>query len=168
MNQLGRIASATTEVLLGLLRSSAGINAAITEIAVERNTSLDEIQESSIRIGYLPPDAAEQGHLTRFPLLTIYCDKVCNLQREKFRSFSGRCRVNIELRVSGQRAEDLSQRLHLYVDALTGVLERSRGDWGQGISYGGGYEVLYAAIKSGGKNYVQAARVVAEVDVSQQ
>jgi len=63
--------------------------------------------------------------------------------------------------------ERLERKLQLYVDAVTAVLERNRGDWGQGMSYAGGYEIQFGAVKSGGKNYIQAAKLALEVDVSQ-
>jgi hypothetical protein len=56
--------------------------------------------------------------------------------------------------------------LELYVEAITGVLDANRGDWGNGVFYGGGYEVTFGASKHGGKNFLQAARVTFDVDVS--
>ena len=108
-----------------------------------------------------------RGRPGRFPVVFVYCDKVSNLQREKFRCFSGVARLNIELLVSGERQEALEQKLQFYVDAVTDVLECNRGDWGQGIGYGGGYEIQFAALKRGGRNYTQSAKVSLEVDVSQ-
>jgi hypothetical protein len=56
--------------------------------------------------------------------------------------------------------------LQLYVDAVTRVLDRSRGDWSEGMYYTGGYEVTFGAVKRGGKNFVQTAKVAFEVGVS--
>ena len=167
MSKVARIASATTETMLGLLRASGGLSATIAEIAFREKVKLDELGESQMFAGNVPVDLADRSCLGRFPLLHVYCDRVRNLQREKFRGFSGTARVTIELRASDERMEKLERKLQLYVDALTEVLQRNRGDWGQGMSYGGGYEIQFSAVKSGGKNYLQVAKLVLEVDVSQ-
>ena len=46
------------------------------------------------------------------------------------------------------------------------MLEGSLGEWGAGMFYGGGYEVAFGAVKRGGRNFVQAAKVTFEVEVS--
>ena len=56
--------------------------------------------------------------------------------------------------------------MQLYVDAVTRVLDQRRGDWGGGMFYGGGYEAVFGAVKRGGKNYLQTARITLEVDAS--
>jgi len=167
VSEMARIASAATETVLGLLRASEGLSAAIAEVGFQEEVALEEVGESQMLAGNVPLELADRSCLARFPLLHVYCDRVRNLQREKFRAFSGTARVNIELRVSDERMERLERKLQLYVDAVTAVLERNRGDWGQGMSYAGGYEIQFGAVKSGGKNYIQAAKLALEVDVSQ-
>jgi hypothetical protein len=46
------------------------------------------------------------------------------------------------------------------------VLDSSRGTWGQGMYFTGGYEVNFDAVQHGGSNFVQAAKVSFEVDLS--
>jgi hypothetical protein len=70
------------------------------------------------------------------------------------------------VRVSHDRLESLDQLLELHVEAVTDVLDSHRGDWGGGIFYAGGYEVTFAGAKHGGKNFVQSAKVVFDVNVS--
>jgi hypothetical protein len=52
------------------------------------------------------------------------------------------------------------------VDVLTDVLDANRGDWGDGVFYTGGYEVVFGAVKSGGKNFLQQAKITFDMDVS--
>ena len=155
------------DTLLSLLRSGQGIPAAMAEIQVRENRSVPELAGAQMLSGHLDKDVAEQGRGVPYPALFVYCDRVVNSQREKFRRFSGRARLNIEIRVSGTRCEGLERELETYVDAVTEVLHRSQGDWGQGASYSGAYEVHVEAVKRGGKNFLQTAKVVLEVDVSQ-
>jgi hypothetical protein len=49
---------------------------------------------------------------------------------------------------------------------LTQVLDGNRGDWGSGMYYAGGYQVAFGAVKHGGKNYIQVAKVTFEIGVS--
>ncbi len=164
---MARIASATTQTLATLLRSTNGLASSVAEVSRQENVELAEFDETTIVTGNPAGDWAERGRVGRYPIIFVYCDKVSNLQREKFRCFSGVARLNIELLVSGERPETLEQELQFYVDAVTDVLERNRGDWGQGIGYGGGYEIQFAGLKRGGRNYTQSARILLEVDVSQ-
>ena len=46
------------------------------------------------------------------------------------------------------------------------VLDFSRGDFGEGMYYAGGYQVVFSAVKHGGKNFVQSAKVSFEIGVS--
>ena len=164
---MANISIETGETLLNLLRADSGVNASIGEIAMEEGAALPELGSSQILSGNAGGDLAEKGHRLRYPVLFVYCDKLTNSLREKFRKFSGTARLNVEIRVSHGTLEGLERTLQRYVNAVTEVLYSSRGDWGRGMSYGGGYQVNLAAAKAGGKNFIQTATVVLEVDVSQ-
>ena len=114
----------------------------------------------------VPSDLAEKVIGFRYPAVSIYCDKVTNNQHEKFRTFSGNSRVVIEVRVTHDQLSELGTDLHLYVEAITRVLDGSRGDWGTGLFYAGGYEIAYGAIKAGGRNYIQTAKVTLTIDIN--
>jgi hypothetical protein len=72
----------------------------------------------------------------------------------------------VEVRHSQDRLDGLQDRLELYTDAVTQVLHSSRGDWGDGMFYGGMYDVSFGAVKHGGKNFIQAAKITFEIGVS--
>ena len=164
---MARIANTATQTLAGLLRSDRGLAPAVAEVAQRENLDLAPIEPAAIRTGNPGGVLAGRSRVARYPVLSVYCDQVANLQREKFRRFSGTARMNIEVRVSGERFERLERELQLYVDAVTDVLEDRRGDWGQGISYAGGYTIEFAPVEQGGRNFVQSARIRLELDVSQ-
>jgi hypothetical protein len=46
------------------------------------------------------------------------------------------------------------------------LLDDSRGTWGNGCFYSGGYEVQYEPVARGGQNFLQRARVGFEIEVS--
>ena len=164
---MAQVGSLTANTLFSLLNAGNGLPGTIAEIAMRQNQVLPEFDESHMFAQNVSSDLAEKGQVFRYPAIYIYCDKVTNLLREKFRKFSGKARLNVEIRISQHRLEGLEHSLQLYVDAVTEVLHGNQGDWGQGISYSGGYEIQFGAVKQGGKNYIQAARVILEVDVSQ-
>ena len=93
-------------------------------------------------------------------------DKVINDQVEKFRTFSGRVQVAVEARVTQDRLRGLSDVLAELVDGVADVLSKNRGDWADGMFYGGKYDVAFGAIKHGGKNFLQMAKVTFDIGVS--
>jgi hypothetical protein len=111
-------------------------------------------------------DLAERSVTVKYPLVSVYCEKIANDLREKFRSFSGTVQMAVEVRHSQDRLEGIEDGLEQYTDAITSILNASRGDWGDGMFYAGGYEVSFGAVKRGGKNFTQAAKVIFEVVVS--
>jgi hypothetical protein len=121
---------------------------------------------SQLRSQNVALELAERAATVQYPIVHIYCDKVINDQREKFRSFSGRAQMTIEVRHSQDRLDALQDALEVYADAAAQALSASRGDWGDGMSYNGGYEISFGAAKQGGKNFVQVAKVTFEIQVS--
>jgi len=111
-------------------------------------------------------ELADRTAGVQYPAVYVYCEKLTNELREKFRAFSGKARLVIEVRVSHDRLEELGKMLDFYVEAVTSVLDSRRGDWGNGAFYAGAYEVSFGPVKHGGKNFIQTAKVSLEVDVS--
>lgn len=114
---------------------------------------------------HIDMDLAERGP-QGYPAVYVHCDKVTNSMREKFRSFAGTAEVAVDVRATAEKAEETTDLLHYCVDGLIRVLEGVRGDWGDGMYYGGGYEVSYQALKKGGRNFVKTAKVKLTVEVS--
>jgi hypothetical protein len=56
--------------------------------------------------------------------------------------------------------------LQAYVDAITQVLDNSRGDLGDGTFFDGGYEVTFGGVKHGGRHFLQIAKVLFVLEVS--
>jgi hypothetical protein len=156
------IASSLTGAVMGLLNGAAGGEgngniAALTAGAL----STDQIWTQNVGA-----DLAEKANLVRYPVVQIYCEKLVNSLTEKFRSFSGTAQMVIEIRHSQDRLEGLQDALESYADAATALVNGSRGDWGNGMFYGGGYEVAYSAVKKGGKNFIQVTKVTFKIGVS--
>ncbi len=111
-------------------------------------------------------DISEKAGHAKYPALLVYCDKLSNSLKEKFRRFSGKAHLVVEVRCSHDRIEGLESATQTYVDAVCALLDDSRGDWGSGSFYAGGYDVVYEPVGRGGKNFLQRARVGFDIEVS--
>jgi len=160
-----QIASAATKKLAGLLTSSSGIPAAIAELSLQ-GMVLPAITPHQIISQNVAFELSERSSVNKYPLLYVYCSKMVNELREKFRTFSGDAQMVVEARVSEDRLDQIESNLRAYVDAITEVLDNNRGDWGDGLFYGGGYEVTFSGVKHGGSNFIQIAKVAFILEVS--
>jgi hypothetical protein len=111
-------------------------------------------------------DLLDKTTAVQYPAVSVYCEKITNDLREKFRSFSGTVQLAIEVRHSQDRLDGIEGALEQYADAVTQTLTASRGDWGDGMFFAGAYQVSFGAVKKGGRNFTQAAKVTFEVGVS--
>jgi hypothetical protein len=146
---------------------TAGISPVVNQIANETGVPLALIPPMHIFNQNVAFDLAEKGKALKYPVIYVYTDRVKNTLKEKFRVFSGTVRTVAEVRVSHDRIEGIEEQLRLYVDGVTQVLDANRGSWGEGAYYTGGYEIAFEPVRHGGKNYIQAAKVTFEVDLSQ-
>ena len=160
-----KIGGAATAKVIGRLTGSAGMNSSIAALT-EGSATVSALNVAQVRAQNVAADLAERSGSVKYPAVQVYCEKIANQLTEKFRSFSGKVQMAIEVRHSQDRLDGLQDALELYADAATQVLNAGRGDWGDGMFYGGGYEVSFGAVKSGGRNFIQVAKVTFEIGVS--
>jgi hypothetical protein len=158
-----KIGSAATNKVIERFCTPSGMGAGLAALSVGPVSGLTLPQITPQNVA---ADLAERSGNARYPLIQVYCEKIVNDLAEKFRTFSGRTQMAIEVRHSQDRLEGLQDTLELYADAATYVLDASRGDWGDGMFYGGGYQVTFGAVKQGGRNFIQVAKVTFDLGVS--
>lgn len=163
---MAQIGTKTVQKAAGLLRAPTGLQAGLAAIAQANGVILPVLELTQIIAQNVSADVIEKSAGTKYPAFHIYCEKLQNTLREKFRQFSGTATLCVDVRVTHDRLEGLDQKLQLYVDALTEVLDANRGDWNSGLFYSGGYTVMFQAVKHGGKNFLQTAKVSFDVQVS--
>jgi hypothetical protein len=163
---MAQVASVATGKLAGLMAVESGLPAAVASVSVNSQFLLPAISLGQIISQNVAPDIAEKSTVAKYPSVHLYCEKVQNLLKEKFRTFSGQAHMVVETRVSQDRLDSLETQMQLYVEAVTQVLDANRGDWGGGMFYGGGYEVSYGTVKHGGRNLLQIAKVSFVLEVS--
>jgi len=149
-----------------MLKAQTGLAFSVAATASRAEVALDSLGAEQVVAQNIGFETAERTAGAKYPSVYVYCEKLLNLQTEKFRTFSGKARMVVEVRVSQDRLEEIQRRLELYVEAVTDVLDAHRGNWGQGMFYGGGYEVAFNGIRHGGKNFIQTAKVAFDVDIS--
>ncbi len=164
MAQVGSVGA--KKLTAKLADGGSGLPATVAAVAEASGGSLPAIGLAQIVSQNVAADLIERSNAVRYPSVHVYCEKLSNTLREKFRTFSGKAHLTMEVRASQDRLEGIERQVQLYVDAVTHVLDESRGDWGDGFFYGGGYDVAFGPVKRGGKSYLQAAKITVEVDVS--
>ena len=161
-----KIGSAATVKVIQRITGPAGVNSGLAALKQAGNALASPLETAQVRSQNVAPDVADRSTTVQYPAMNVYCEKIVNTLKEKFRTFSGGVQMAIELRHSQDRLDGLQDALELYTDALTQVLNVGRGDWGDGMFYGGAYEVAFGPVKKGGKNYIQVAKVTFEIGVS--
>jgi hypothetical protein len=155
-----------TSTVISMLTSTAdGVNVRVEAIE-NADSTIQTIGIRTIIAQNASVDISEKTGNAHYPAVLVYCDKVSNTLREKFRQFSGKAHMVVEVRHSQDQLAAIETNLAAYVDAVCALLDDSRGDWGGGAIYGGGYEVSYEAVGRGGKNFLQRAKVGFDVEVS--
>lgn len=164
---MAQTASMTAQKLVEFLTEpGTGLGPVVANLANNASVELAAIPPEHVIQQNTPIALAERSQAVKYPVVHVYSDRVQNLLIEKFRTFSGKIRTVAEVRVSQDRIEGLEDQVRLYVDAVTQVLDTNRGSWGQGMFFTGGYEVKFDPIQHGGRNFLQVAKVIFEVDLS--
>ena len=161
-----KLGSAATTKVLQRITGPGGINAGVGALKQGGAAFASLVNASQVRAQNVAAQIAEHALGVKYPVVNVYCEKIVNDLRQKFQTFSGQVQMAIEVRQSQDRLEGMEDSLELYVDAAMQMLDGSRGDWGDGMYYGGGYEVAFGAVKQGGKNFVQVAKVTFEIGVN--
>ena len=160
------IAGTSTQKVVGVLAGGSGLPAALEALTTQQGLTLPAIAAHQIIAQNVAPEVSDQSTVNKYPLVYVYCTKVVNQLREKFRTFSGDAQMIVEARVSQDRLDQIETNLQAYVDAITQVLDNCRGDWGDGMFFDGGYEVTFGGVKHGGRNFLQIAKVSFALEIS--
>jgi len=161
-----KLGSAISDQIIELIVAPTGANSTLAALSAAGNTPAATLDAAQVRAQHVASDLAERSGTVNYPAVNVYCEKLVNALTEKSRSFSGSAQMTIEVAHSQDRLDGLQDALELYADAVTQTLSASRGDWGNGMFYAGGYQVSFAAVKRGGRNFIQTAKIAIEIGVS--
>jgi hypothetical protein len=136
-----KLGSAISGQIIRVIGAPAGANSKLAALSAADSAPAPLLNAAQIRAQNVAADLMERGETVSYPAVNVYCEKLVNALTEKSRSFSGTARMVVEVRHSHDRLEGLQDALELYTDAVASALSASRGDWGNGMFYAGGYEV---------------------------
>jgi hypothetical protein len=142
------------------------MNRDLAEAITSGGADIALLTDRQVQCINLSADMAERATTAVYPAVHLYCERLTNSLGEKFRCFSGQVQLLVEIRTSSDKPETLTSQTHVYVDALTAVLTRARGRWGDGIFYTGTYDVVFQPIRKGGRAYMQTAKIQVQVNIS--
>ena len=159
------IAATAANTLRSSLTAASGADIQLNTLARSIG-DVAPIPLSSIVAGNSPAELLELSQPIKYPTVNIYCEKLQNTLQEKFRTFSGLARMCVEIRHSQDKTQSVQQGLEIYATAVCTLLDSSRGDWGSGLFYSGGYEVQFTPLKRGGRSFIQTAKIFLDLAVS--
>jgi hypothetical protein len=160
------LSGALTSIVVSMLTSTTGGVSVRIAAMDQADSSLQAVGIRNIVALNASVEISEKTGFVQYPALLVYCDKVSNTLKEKFRQFSGTAHVFVEIRHSQDELSGIESNVEVYVDAVCALLDDSRGDWGSGLFYAGGYDVSYETVGRGGRNFLQRAKVGFDVEVS--
>jgi len=163
---MGQIGTTATQKAAAIFSAANGLPAVIAGLAADIEGSQLQFQTLHVLTQNVAPEISDRALGLSYPAVYIYCGKLSNSLQEKFRTFSGQAEMMAEVRVTQDRLDGLDNLSQLMADAVTQVLDASRGDWGGGYFYAGGYEVQYGPAKAGGKSFLQTAKIKFDLEIS--
>ncbi len=164
---MAKTAAAAKKTITDFLRDATiGLNAQLGGIATRDSVILPLVDDNAWFSANLPAALIDeqQDAPIAYPHVLIYLRGSRNENIEKFRYFSGRHEVAVEIRVSVEgfpQVAAMEDMLDRYVEAALNVLQSTARNWGaQPVQYGGRHTVAYEPVQDGGLNLVQSAIIV--------
>jgi hypothetical protein len=103
------IGSAVTAKVVNRITGPVGLNAGMAALTESGAGDALIVDVAQIRAQNVAADMAERTGMVKYPNVNVYCEGLTNELREKFRSFSGKAQMAIEVRHSQDRLEGLEQ-----------------------------------------------------------
>jgi hypothetical protein len=154
------------ERVSGLLDGEDGLRDSLEQLRDAYRLSEEHAWPPGVSVLKAGTEHVEKSLGSRHSSVLLYCEKIHSRPTERFRRFSGELSVGVEVRVTQDRLEGITDRLHYYSDAVRDVLERGRGCIGEGLYLSGETTVHIDPVKRGGRQYLQSSRIVCTVLVN--
>jgi hypothetical protein len=151
-----------------LLTSNSALSQELASLTASNGTSMPMIDTAHVVLSSAANDVGDTESRLGYPRVCIYNSGFKNSQLEKFRSLSGVVSATADIWASANLVDDTDLWIHYYVEAVTSLLRKHSGDWGDGIWFPGVYDVQFQAPKAGGMGFVQVARLRFELIVSEE
>lgn len=87
-----KIGSAVTGKILQRITGPTGVNAGLGALTQADREFAGLVDNSQVRSQNVAAEMAERALGMKYPAVNVYCEKIVNELREKFRTFWGECR----------------------------------------------------------------------------
>ena len=151
-----------------LLTSNSALAQELTVLANSVGTSVPTIDSAHVVLSSAAGDVGDTDARLGYPRVCLYSSGFRNSQLEKFCSLSGVVSGTADIWASANLVDDTDRWIHYYVAAVTTLLRRSAGDWGDGVFFPGVYDVQFQPPKTGGMGFVQLAKLRFDLIVAQE
>ena len=152
--------------LADFLTSSNGIETEVNLVASLAGRSIPALPATQVFVTSTSTSMADVQQQLGYPRVAVFSNRVRNQQTEKFRSLSGMVTVIAEISATADLVDQEESAIHFYVEAVSNVLRRNIGDWGDGVFFPGTYDVEVQAPSTGASGFLQLARITCELKVS--
>ncbi len=120
----------TSMVVSKLTSAVDGVNARVAAIETA-DPSVQTIGIQTVITQNASVDISEKTGHAHYPALLVYCDKVSNTLKEKFRQFSGKAHMVVEVRHSQDQLTAIEANLSTYVRQRLRAARRFAGGLGR-------------------------------------
>ncbi|MFL6451366.1 MAG: hypothetical protein ACJ746_27370 [Bryobacteraceae bacterium] len=151
-----------------LLTSNSALTQELTSLTNSIATSIPVIDSAHVVLSSVASDLGDTDARLGYPRVCLYSSGYRNSQLEKFCSFSGVVSAVADIWTSANLVDDTDRWIHYYVEAVTALVRRSAGDWGDGIYFPGIYDVQFQPAKAGGIGFVQLAKLRFDLIMTQE
>jgi hypothetical protein len=155
------------EKIADLLTAESALTHELTNLAVSNGTNIPPIDSEHVVLSSVSNDVGDTDSRLGYPRVCLYSSGYRNSQNEKFCSVSGIVNATADIWASANLVDDTDRWIHYYVQAVSLLLQRSAGDWGDGIFFSGVYDVQFQSPRAGGLGFTQLARLRFDLTVSQ-
>src|SRR5260370_7361391 len=123
MPQIGSIG---TRKAMAVFIASGGVPDTVDALSAQQQVTLPAISGQQIVSQNVAPELADRSTASKYPLVYVYCGKIVNQLREKFRTFSGNAQMVVEVRVSQDRIEEMESHFQVYMHPIIHTLDTHR------------------------------------------
>ncbi|MFZ5926839.1 MAG: hypothetical protein ACOYX1_05270 [Acidobacteriota bacterium] len=156
------------ERIAEILEGENGVRASLEELRKEYELVQEHSWPAEVKVLKAAAEHAEKAWGSQYPAMILFCEKIRSRPTERLRRFSGEVEVGLEVRVSQDRLEGITDRLHYYSDAVRDALERSSGCIGPGLYLSAEMAVQIDGVKKGGSHFLQTSHVTCTVIVNRE
>jgi hypothetical protein len=152
--------------LSDLLTSPNGIETEVNLVASLAGRTVPPLPATQVFVTSTSTSMADVQQQLGYPRIAVFSNRVRNQQTEKFRSLSGVVTLIAEISTTADLVDQVESAIHFYVEAVSNLLRRNIGDWGDGMFFPGAYDVDVQPPSTGASGFLQLARITCELKVS--